>query len=294
MTRSELMALMTGGFATVAAGVMAVYVSILAGDNVALAVATARHLLTASLMSAPAAFVMAKIMIPETETPDTAGRINVALERETHNLVDAITHGASQGMKLAINVLAMLIAFIALIAVLDTALIALGKLSLVAPLVQRLGLEQLDLTGILGLVFSPVAWLIGADGADCRVFAGLLGKAMTTNELIAYGSLADIIKSGGMSEHSVLLATYSLCGFANISSIGIQIGGIGGPGTQSPRRPGASRAARDARRSDGVLDHRVYRRCPGALSMALAGPGGNRSDGRAGGADRYVGGAGAL
>ena len=228
MTRSELMALMTGGFATVAAGVMAVYVSILAGDDAALAVATARHLLTACLMSAPAAFVMAKIMIPETETPATAGQVSVDLERETHNLVDAITHGASQGMKLAINVLAMLIAFIALIAVLDAALIALGNWSILAPLVQRLGLEQLDLTGILGLVFSPVAWLIGAESSDCRTFAGLLGKAMATNELIAYGSLADVVRSGSMSERSALLATYSLCGFANVSSIGIQIGGIGG------------------------------------------------------------------
>lgn len=228
MTRSELMALMTGGFATVAAGVMAVYVSLLAGDDPRSAVTTARHLLTACLMSAPAAFVMAKIMIPERETPETAGKAKVALERETHNLIDAITHGASQGMRLAINVLAMLIAFIALIAVVDAALIAVGKWSVLAPAVEWMGLEQLDLNGILGLVFSPIAWLIGADGPDCRTFGGLLGKAMATNELIAYGSLGEIVRSGAMSERSIMLATYSLCGFANISSIGIQIGGIGG------------------------------------------------------------------
>jgi CNT family concentrative nucleoside transporter len=228
MTQSELMALMTGGFATVAAGVMAVYVSMLSGDDAELAVRTARHLLTACLMSAPAAFVMAKVMVPERQTSETAGTARVGLERETKSLVDAITHGASQGMKLAINVLAMLIAFIALIAIVDAALIALGNWSLIAPTVQRLGLEQLDLDGILGLLFSPIAWLIGVDGADCRTFGSLLGKAMAANELIAYGDLGRIVTEAGMSERSILLATYSLCGFANISSIGIQIGGIGG------------------------------------------------------------------
>jgi CNT family concentrative nucleoside transporter len=252
MTRSELMALMTGGFATVAAGVMAVYVSILSGDDPELAVTTARHLLTACLMSAPAAFVMAKIMIPERETPATVGTAKVALTRETHSLIDAVTHGAAQGMKLAINVLAMLIAFIALIAVVDAALIALGNWSVMAPVVKWLGLEQLDLTGILGLLFAPIAWLIGADGADCRTFGGLLGKAMATNELIAYGSLGEIARAHAMSERSIMLATYSLCGFANISSIGIQIGGIGG----------APRPARHARRGHGLLDDRLYRGHP--------------------------------
>jgi CNT family concentrative nucleoside transporter len=228
MTQSELMALMTGGFATVAAGVMAVYVGILSGDDAELGVRTARHLLTACLMSAPAAFVMAKVMLPERQTPETAGSAKVGLERETKSLVDAITHGASQGMKLAINVLAMLIAFIALIAIVDAALIALGNWSVIAPAVRWLGLEQLDLDGILGLLFSPVAWLIGVDGSDCRTFGSLLGKAMAANELIAYGQLGEAVKSGAMSERSILLATYSLCGFANFSSIGIQIGGIGG------------------------------------------------------------------
>ena len=227
MTQSELMALMTGGFATVAAGVMAVYVSILSGDDAERAVTIARHLLTACLMSAPAAFVMAKVMIPEHETPRTAEVAKVSLTRETKSLVDAITHGASQGMSLAINVLAMLIAFIALIAIVDKGLIAIGGLSFMAPLVESMGLEQLDLTGILGLIFSPIAWLIGVDGVDCRTFGSLLGKAMATNELIAYGSLSDIVQSEAMSKRSILLATYCLCGFANISSIGIQIGGIG-------------------------------------------------------------------
>ena len=228
MTRSELMALMTGGFATVAAGIMAVYVSLLSGGDAERAVATARHLLTACLMSAPAAFVMAKIMVPQREVPETADTAGVARDRETHSLLDAVSSGASTGMKLAINVLAMLIAFIALIAVIDVALVAIGRWSVVAPVVEWLGMEQLDLDGILGLLFSPIAWVMGVESGDCRVFGGLLGKAMATNELVAYGSLRDVMATGGMSPRSIMIATYSLCGFANFSSIGIQIGGIGG------------------------------------------------------------------
>ncbi|MHC5111244.1 MAG: NupC/NupG family nucleoside CNT transporter [Planctomycetota bacterium] len=228
MTQSELMALMTGGFATVATGVMAVYIGILAGEDSALAIATARHLLTACLMSAPAAFVMAKIMVPETGVPVTSGTAEMAVKRETKSLVDAMTTGAGKGMELSINVLAMLIAFIALIALLDALLIALGKWSVVTPAVNALGLEQLDLKGILGIVFWPVAWLIGVEQADCGSFGGLLGMAMATNELIAYETLGELIQSGKLSERTIIMATYSLCGFANLSSIGIQIGGIGG------------------------------------------------------------------
>lgn len=227
MTRSELMALMTGGFATVASGVLAVYVIVLAGNDTKLEVQTARHLLTASLMSAPAAFVMAKVMIPETGVPQTLGTVKLELRRETHSLVDAVTQGASSGMSLAINVVAMLIAFIALIAVLDSILVAIGNLPAVAPWVQSVGLARLDLNGLLGLLFWPVAWAIGVEPSDCHKFAGLLGEAMATNELIAYSSLAKLIHTGGMSQRSLLMATYSICGFANFSSIGIQIGGIG-------------------------------------------------------------------
>lgn len=228
MTQSELMALMTGGFATVAAGVMAVYVDMLGQGDPELMQRTARHLLTACLMSAPAAFVMAKIMVPERDVPETSPATKATLERETQGLIDAVTHGASQGMKLAINVLAMLIAFIALIAVVDRGLVLLGSWAPVTPLVHWLGLEQLNLDGILGLVFAPVAWLIGVDAGDCRAFGGLLGKAMATNELIAYGSLGEMAQTQAVSERSIMIATYSLCGFANLSSIGIQIGGIGG------------------------------------------------------------------
>jgi len=228
MTRSELMSLMTVGFATVAAGIMAVYVSILSDGDEAQAIATARHLLTACLMSAPAAFVMAKIMVPERDTPETSDSAKVVMTRETNSLIDATTSGASQGMKLAINVLAMLVAFIALVAILDAVLVRLGQWHIVAPAVSAMGLEQLDLDGLLGLAFSPIAWLLGVDADDCRAFGSLLGKAMATNEVIAYKSLAEMIGKETMGERSTLMATYSLCGFANISSIGIQIGGIGG------------------------------------------------------------------
>lgn len=228
MTRSEIMAMMTGGFATVAAGVMAVYVDMLGAGDPARMVATARHLMTASLMSAPAAFMLAKVMLPETQASQTAGRVQVQLKRDTGSFMDAATAGASQGMKLAINVLAMLIAFVALIEVLDIGLAAVGRLGAVQPLVSALGMEKLSLDGLLGLLFSPVAYLAGVDAADARTFGGLLGKAMATNELIAYASLGEMVKTGGMSERSIVIATYSLCGFANISSIGIQIGGIGG------------------------------------------------------------------
>lgn len=227
MTRSELMALMTGGFATVAAGVMAYYVDVLSDGDAERSKEVARHLLTACLMSAPAAFVMAKIMEPP-HAPATKDHVEIALKKDTRSLVDAVTSGASDGMKLAINVLAMLIAFVALIAVLDVGLVTLGRWSVVTPLVERLGMEQLDLDGILGLVFAPISWLIGVEGEDCRSFGGLLGKAMATNEVIAYETLSEIARSGGMKDRSILMATYSLCGFANISSIGIQIGGIGG------------------------------------------------------------------
>lgn len=228
MTRSELMALMTGGFATVAAGVMAYYVDVLGDGDAERSKEMARHLLTACLMSAPAAFVMAKILVPPQEPATTTDRVEIALEKETRSLVDAVTSGASEGMKLAINVLAMLIAFVALIAVLDVGLVALGRWSVLVPLVEKLGMDRLDLDGILGLVFAPISWLIGVEGQDCRSFGGLLGKAMATNEVIAYETLSEIARSGGMEKRSVLMATYSLCGFANISSIGIQIGGIGG------------------------------------------------------------------
>lgn len=239
MTRSELMAVMTGGFATIAMGVMAVYVNFLGIDDSGMPnddtkKQVARHLLTASLMSAPAAFAMAKVMIPETETPKTLGTAKVELQLETQNGLDAATHGASQGMILAINVIAMLIAFIALIEVVNIGLARLGALESIQPMVESWGMRKLSLQGLLGVVFSPVAYFIGVQWDELHKFGSLLGTAMATNEFIAYLSLSDMLKANatgdvanGISHRSATLAMYSLCGFANVCSIGIQIAGIG-------------------------------------------------------------------
>jgi len=235
MTESELMAVMVGGFATISAGVMGSYVSILGGEDPARRVEVARHFLTACLMSAPASLMLAKVMVPETQTPQTAGASAATIERTSRNVVHAAAIGASDGLKLALNVGAMLIAFIALIAVLDRFLLFIGGLGPAQPAVQWLGLKQLDLGGVLGLVFWPVAYVIGADPSDCRALGGLLGKAMATNEFVAYLSLADLTREGALHVRTMRLATYSLCGFANLSSIAIQIAGIGG---MAPERRG--------------------------------------------------------
>lgn len=235
-TRSELMAIMTCGFATIAMGVMALYIDWLGVDATGQATdaaraAVARHLLTASLMSAPAGFILAKIMVPETGTPDTFGHATITIERTTRNVLDAASTGASQGMTLAINILAMLIAFIALIHIIDLLLAAIShgaaKLSFTQSLVQPLGGRDLSLSLILGWLFSPIAWCLGVDSADTQSFGSLLGTAMAANEMVAYNSLTEMVKTGGMNPRSIQMAMYSMCGFANFSSMGIQIGGIG-------------------------------------------------------------------
>lgn len=234
MSRSELMALMTGGFATVAAGVLAVYVDLLGGADDAHRLAITRHLLTACLMSAPGAFVIAKIMVPPAgdSNSDEAATMDDKSLVTGNNLLDAMTEGASQGVKLAINVIAMLIAFVALIHLLDAGLTWLGSLKYVQPSVTWLGMKELTIGGLLGWVFQPVALIMGVDGSECRAVGSLIGKAMTTNEILAYGDLSEMIRNGTISERATILTTYALCGFANVGSIGIQIGGI------SPMAPG--------------------------------------------------------
>ncbi len=227
MTKSELMALMVGGFATVSAGAMAAYIAIVAGEDKIRQIEVARHFLTAVLMSAPASFVLAKVMVPEEDTPATLGSVTMHVERKATNVVHAAAIGASDGLKMALNVGAMLIAFIALIAMIDMVLVRVGDLAWVRPVVAYLKMEQLNLAGILGLIFAPVAYVIGAGESECRTFGGLLGTAMASNEFVAYFSLAELARDGTLSARTVRLATYSLCGFANFSSIAIQIAGIG-------------------------------------------------------------------
>ncbi len=217
MTKSELMAVMTGGFATVAGGVMAAYVGMLAGSFPDIA----GHLIAASVMSAPAALVMAKVMIPERERSQTTGTVSLTIEKTDVNVIDAAARGAGDGLKLALNVAAMLLAFVALLAAFNYGLGAIGA---------WFGIENLSLQLILSIIFWPIAWIMGTPLSDCRTVAMLLGEKIILTEFIAYLHLGDILASGtiDMTYRGVVIATYALCGFANFGSIAIQIGGIGG------------------------------------------------------------------
>jgi CNT family concentrative nucleoside transporter len=211
MTQSELMAVMVGGFATIAGGVLAAYVSMGIDPT---------HLITASVISAPAALVMAKVTQPEVERPLTLGRVEVQVERGAVNLIHAAARGAADGAKLAVNVAAMLIAFLALIALANAIIGWAGRI-----FGQIWSLEL-----GLGYLFAPLAWLMGVEPNDCFNVGVLLGKKLVANEFIAYQELAVWIQPDSavrLSARSQLIATYALCGFSNFASIGIQIGGIG-------------------------------------------------------------------
>ncbi|HEX5870833.1 MAG TPA: nucleoside transporter C-terminal domain-containing protein [Longimicrobium sp.] len=215
MTKSELHCVMVGGFGTVAGGVLAAYVGFL----VAYFPDIAGHLISASVMSAPACIAISKIMYPETEQPVTTGSVKIKMEKVDANVIDAAARGASEGLSLALNVGAMLIAFIALVALLN------GILSGTAGL---FGLE-LTIQKILGWVCAPFAWLMGVPAQDTLAVGTLLGEKTALNEFVAYAHLGSMLQEGaGLDPRSVVLATYALCGFANFSSIAIQIGGIGG------------------------------------------------------------------
>ncbi len=206
MTFSEIMAVMTGGFATVAGGVMAAYVRFGVDPG---------HLMAASVMSAPAALVMAKLIIPETETPETGKSVKIHVEQPYANVIDAAAGGATDGLKLAVNVAAMLVAFIAIIAMINALLGWAGGL---------VGIENLSLKIIFGYLFSPLALLMGVHPKDILDVGYLLGTKISINEFVGYVELAGL--RGEISPRSFTIATYALCGFANFSSIAIQIGGI--------------------------------------------------------------------
>ena len=210
MTNSELMAVMTGGFATIAGGVLAAYV----GMGV-----SAGHLIAASVMSAPAALVMAKLMFPETEESLTAGTVRIDVEKPWANVIDAAAEGAGSGLKLALNVGAMLLAFIALIALVNAVLAKLGAL---------FGFQGITLEWMLGELFRPLAWVMGVPWSESAQVGSLLGIKTVINEFVGYAKLSEMIKAGSLSARSQVIATYALCGFSNFSSIAIQIGGIGG------------------------------------------------------------------
>jgi len=223
MTRSELMAVMVGGFANVAGSVMAVYVTQYK--------VSAGHLLTASVISAPASLLIAKIMQPEVDQPQTLDTLKIDAPSEAANVIHAAAEGAADGVKLAINVGAMLIAFLALIALADLLLGTLGS-GAAALWTWAIGdpvTLDWSLTALMGYVFYPFAWLLGVEAKDCLPVGQLLGIKIVGNEFLAYGRMHEWATQDGpqLSERSRMLATYALCGFANLGSIGIQIGGIG-------------------------------------------------------------------
>ena len=218
MTQSELFAIMTGGFATIAGGVLAAYISF---------GIPAEHLIAASVMSAPAALAVAKLMHPETEDSPTRGTVTIAVEKTSVNVIDAITTGTLDGLKLALNIGAMLISFLALVAMVNAFLGWIGTF---------MALPNLSLELILSYLLAPVAWLMGVPTADCLAVGSLLGKKTILNEFVAYLDLQALLPSAvpaegsepvqAISERAAIIATYALCGFSNLASIGIQIGGI--------------------------------------------------------------------
>lgn len=217
MTRSELLAIMVGGMATVAGGVMAGYVAM--GVN-------AGDLLAGSIMAAPGGLLLAKILIPETEVPETQAGTEVKLESTSSSVIEAAANGASEGLGMALNVAAMLLAFIALIALINALLGWFGGL---------FGMDYLSLYWILGKLFAPVAWLMGVPTQDITTAGSLLGQKIAINEFVAYSELGTHIANHTLQPKTIMILSYALCGFANFSSIAIQIAGIGG---LAPERKG--------------------------------------------------------
>ncbi len=228
MTNSELLTMMIGGMAHIAGGVLAAYVGMLGGSDPEAQAFYAKHLLAASIMAAPATLVVAKLLIPETQEPLTRGTVKMEVEKNTANIIDAAASGAADGLKLALNIAAMLLAFIALIAMVNAPLTWFGEVTGIAAAIGK----PTSLETILGAVLAPVAWVIGVPWQDATTVGSLIGQKVVINEFIAYTELAKItngqVPGVVLSEEARLIATYALCGFANFSSIAIQIGGIGG------------------------------------------------------------------
>ena len=230
MSKSEILLVMIGGMATVAGGVLAAYIGFLGGDDPELKVYYAKHLLTASVMAAPGAIVISKILYPETEKIDS--NVEVSQDKIGSNFLDAISIGTSEGLKLAANIAAMLLVFIAFIALINYILSGFGELTNLNDWVSdRTVYSELSLELILGYIFAPVMWLIGVAKEDVTLMGQLLGIKLAASEFIGYIQLSDLKDATNLIhlnyQKSIIIATYMLCGFANFASIGIQIGGIG-------------------------------------------------------------------
>jgi len=222
---------MAGGMATTAGSVLGVYVTMLGGNDLAEQAKYAKLLLMASVMAAPAAIIVSKMLFPDPDPGAVSTELKVSKEKIGSNLLDAISNGTGDGLRLAVNVGAMLIAFIALIAVLNGALGLLGRWTTLNDLIAENTagrFDKLSLQFLLGYAFSPVAWLMGISTQDITLFGQLLGEKTIVNEFVAYQSLAGMKSAGAIGDPKTLvMASFALCGFANFSSIGIQIGGIG-------------------------------------------------------------------
>jgi len=222
MTESELFTMMVGGMATIAGAVLAAYIAMLGGTDEAQRLFYARHLLAASVMAAPATIVIAKLLRPETEESQTKGTVRLEVEKTATNVIEAAANGAADGVRLSLNVGGMLLAFFALITMINFPLAWFGQVTGIETLIG----QTLSLSIILGYILSPLAWIIGIPWNEAVIVGGLIGEKVVINEFVAYLHLGEIKDS--LSQHSVLISTYALCGFANFSSIAIQLGGIGG------------------------------------------------------------------
>ena len=222
MTESELLTMMVGGMATIAGGVLAAYITMLGGADEAVRIFYAKHLLAASIMAAPATIVIAKLLKPEVDESVTRGKVTLHVEKTATNVIEAAANGAGDGVRLALNVGGMLLAFVALIALVNY---PIGWIGQITGLEAVIG-QPISLSMILGYFLSPLAWVIGIPWQDAVTVGGLIGEKVITNEFVAYAHLKEI--QDGLTPKALLISTYALCGFANFSSIAIQIGGIGG------------------------------------------------------------------
>ena len=227
LTRSQLMCVMVCGFSTTAGSVLAAYVAMLGGESEAHRLLFAKHLIAAGVLSTFGGIVMAKIMLPETETPRDESLASLRSEPQTaSNVIDAAALGATDGLHLALNVAAMLIAFVSLLALLNMTLTGISSIGFVHAALESAGIPALSFEYLLGVVFRPLAWLMGVPWNECNFFGSLLGTQIIATEFVAYIKLGDAIQSGQVTPRTAQIAAYALCGFANLPSIAIQIGGL--------------------------------------------------------------------